>query len=456
MAGGNFNLLSGKTRPGSYINFESNKKSTVGISERGIVMLPLFKAQWGPDETFVTVLNSAPDGQMYKFGKSVYDLDPNMLLIRESLKSAYKVLVYVFNKGTKATATVDVLTIKALYGGSIGNSLRAVVETDPLGGFIVSVYLGSRLTSQYANVQSIEALIEAAKADKYVVFSGTGSLTVNAGVQLAGGTDGQVTNADVTKFLDAAEAQKWNTMAFPIDDAVEQSNVMALKTALKTKITYLRNNMGKYVKAAVADFDADFEGIINVTNAIELDTGEVLSHAQATAWVAGVDAAAPNTVSNTYTAYPGAVAIVDPKTNEQAIEAINKGEFFFSIYENNSGTQVIGVEYDINSLVSFTQKKTKDYRKNRVMRVYDTFAEALQVNFPPNKYDNDEIGWGLMEGIGADLLRQFEQAGAIKNVNLDQDFKVDRTMSQGDETYFIVGIEAKDSAEKLYFTINTK
>ena len=61
-----------------------------------------------------------------------------------------------------------------------------------------------------------------------------------------------------------------------------------------------------------------------------------------------------------------------------------------------------------------------------------------------------------MEGVGKALLKLFADAGAIKNVDYEADFLVDRGRSQGDETYFNVGLEAIDSAEKLYFTIQTR
>ena len=40
------------------------------------------------------------------------------------------------------------------------------------------------------------------------------------------------------------------------------------------------------------------------------------------------------------------------------------------------------MEYDINSLITFTEKKDKSYSKNRVLRVLDTFAENIRANFP--------------------------------------------------------------------------
>ena len=39
MAGGKFDKLAGKVRPGTYMNFESTRSDTVGTSERGTVII---------------------------------------------------------------------------------------------------------------------------------------------------------------------------------------------------------------------------------------------------------------------------------------------------------------------------------------------------------------------------------------------------------------------------------
>lgn len=85
---------------------------------------------------------------------------------------------------------------------------------------------------------------------------------------------------------------------------------------------------------------------------------------------------------------------MDPKDNEAAIAAIKNGEMFFSYSE--AGNVII--EYDINSLVSFKKPKDKTYSKNRVIRTLDAIQEAIQNNFPPNKYDNSPTGLRRYEG----------------------------------------------------------
>ena len=340
----------------------------------------------------------------------------------------------------------NTLTAVAKHGGSRGNLLTVTVDANPLGGYDVLIHLDGSKVTEYEGLHTVEELI--ALNNPYITFGGAGDLGEAAGTTLAGGTDETATNMDITDFIDAWESVKFNTVCFPFDGE-ETKNV---KQAALTKVKYMRDSMGKGVQVVMPNAPGmDYEGVINVTNSVSLD-GDVLSVEEACAWVAGATAGASNTESLTYIRYAGATEVVGPKSNEEAIAAINAGEFFFSVNEDEE----VVVEYDINSLTTFADKKDRTYRKNRVIRVYDTFQEAVQLNFPPNKYDNDSRGWDIMEGIGKTILRQFDDGGAITNVSYDEDFLVDREASVDDETYFNVGLQAVDSAEKLYFTVKTR
>lgn len=445
MAGGRFDKLAGKIRPGTYINFLSGRHDVAGISERGTVIVPLINHDYGPVGEYISLDCSGPDAAITKLGYSIYDNDANgqMLFVREAFKKAAKVLVYRVNGGVKATVTAAPVTATAKYPGTRGNALSFTVASNPVSGFDVLVHLGGSKVSEYNGLKTVEELI--AKADPYIDFTGTGALVAVAGKNLAGGTTTDMENANATKFLDSIEGVKFNTLCFPITDT-------SLQAAAKAKIKYIRENIGKGVQVVMPDTESgDYEGVINVTNSVKVGD-VVLTSAQACAWVAGATAAAMNTQSNTYVEYEGATEVVDPKSHEEAVAAINNGEFFFSVSEAGA----VVVEYDINTLTTFADGKDKTYRKNRVIRVFDTFAEALQLNFPPNKYDNNATGWDIMEGIGRTILKQFEDAGAITAVDYDNDFLVDREASHGDETFFNVGLQPVDSAEKLYFTITTR
>lgn len=442
MAGGTFDKSVGKVRPGTYINFEASNQSTLGSSDRGTVLIPLINHSYGPEKEFITISNESVDSAIDKLGYSVYDDDPSMLLIREAFKNASTVIVYIAKAGTKATGTGGGLSAQAKYGGSRGNALSYSVAANPVAGFDVSVYLDGSTVEAFEGVTNVSALVDS----KYITFTaseGT-SLEAVAGVSLTGGTDGTAANSDIAAFLDDMESVNFNTLAFPVTEE-------SLLAACVTKIKYLRENVGRGVKAVVPDYKADYEGIINVTNSVVIN-GVTLSNAQATAWVAGADASATNVQSNTHKIYVGAESVANAKTHEQAVAAIQNGEFFFSYSENGD----VVVEYDINSLTSFTDRKDKSYSKNRVLRVFDSFAESIRLNFPPNKYSNNENGWNIMDGMGRSILKQFFDAGAIRNVDYDSDFAVVRGESKGDSTYFNVGIQPVDSAEKLYFTVKTR
>lgn len=447
MAGGKFDKLAGKVRPGTYMNFESTRSDTVGTSERGTVIIPLLKPSYGPAGSYIELTNAGPDAAYAKLGYSVYDSDPNrqMLLIREAFKNASKVLVYIPKEGTKAVAKHELepnLTATAKHGGTRGNALTVTVAANPVGGFDVTVSLAGNTAAYYEGLSTVDDLI--AQDCEYVTFTGSGALAAIAAMNLTGGTDATVQNDDLTTFMDTWEKVKFNTVAMPVTDS-------GMKAAIKTKIKYLRESMGRGVQAVVPDFPADYEGIISIKNGYAIDDDK-LSAAEATAWVAGASAGASYVESLTYDAVDGATDLVDALTHEEYVDAINKGHFAFSISEENK----VIVEYDINSLTSFKQPKDETYRKNRVVRVMDTFQESIQLNFPPNKYANDSDGWDIMEGVGKSILKQFAEAGAITDVDYDNDFLVDRDASYGDKTYFNVNLKPVDSAEKLFFTTHTR
>lgn len=447
MAGGKFDKLAGKVRPGTYMNFESTRSDTVGTSERGTAIIPLLKPSYGPAGSYIELTNAGPDAAYAKLGYSVYDSDPNrqMLLIREAFKNASKVLVYIPKEGTKAVAKNELepnLTATAKHGGTRGNALTVTVAANPVGGFDVTVSLAGNTVAYYEGLSTVDDLI--AQDCEYVTFTGSGALAAIAAMNLTGGTDATAQNDDLTTFMDTWEKVKFNTVAMPVTDS-------SMKAAIKTKIKYLRESMGRGVQAVVPDFPADYEGIISIKNGYAIDDDK-LSAAEATAWVAGASAGASYVESLTYDAVDGATDLVDALTHEEYVDAINKGHFAFSISEENK----VIVEYDINSLASFKQPKDETYRKNRVVRVMDTFQESIQLNFPPNKYANDSDGWDIMEGVGKSILKQFAEAGAITDVDYDNDFLVDRDASYGDKTYFNVNLKPVDSAEKLFFTTHTR
>ena len=72
MAGGRFDRLIGKERPGTYINFESGRDTnTINTGTRGTVIIPLPKAAYGPAKKFIKLTTDSPDAEAATFGYSI-------------------------------------------------------------------------------------------------------------------------------------------------------------------------------------------------------------------------------------------------------------------------------------------------------------------------------------------------------------------------------------------------
>lgn len=445
MAGGTFKLSSPKTRPGTYVNVKNGKQPTAAGSPNGIAMIPLIGYDWGPREEWIHLTAESPDGGKAKLGRSIYDDNSLMLMIRLLFLNATEVYVYIPGGGDTAKATVTLgsgsAQVTAKYPGELGNQLKIVSVANPVGGFDVSVVM------EGSEIEMIEGAItvEDLSGFQYVEFSGTGNLSAFASVSLTGGTnDATKTNASVAKFLDAAEKIKFNCMAFPTEET-------SLITALITKIKYIRNSIGWKCQAVVANTAADYEGIYNLVNSFVYEDKQ-LSVIEAAAWLAGAVAGADYITSLTYRTVTGATAVVGEKTNEESIQSIKAGEAFFTVGE--SGNVIL--EYDVNSKVTFTAEDPLDIYKGRPCRVYDTLANDFLLTFIPGKFNNDSDGWSVMEGLGRAMLKAYENDGALTNVELEEDFVVDQGASVGDSVYINVGIQAVASAEKYYLTVVTR
>ena len=441
MAGGTFKLSSPKVRPGAYVVTKNGKQPTASNAPSGIAIIPLIGYDWGPRGEMIHLTNESPDAAKVKFGRSIYDDNECMVMLQLMFLNATEVYTYIAGGGEKAKGTITLKSgtgnVTAKYPGTLGNKLKVVSVANPEGGFDVSVVLDG------SEVELIEGATKVTdlKSD-YVDFAGEGELAAFASASLTGGTneDSKV-NASVATFLDMAEKIKFNYMALPTSEA-------SLITAAVTKIKYIRNSIGWKCGLVVANSATDYENIYNLTNAIEY-AGEELTIPQSTAWLAGAAAAAGYTTSLTYTTVTGATGVVGAKTNEEAIQAIKKGETFFTISE--SGDVIL--EYDVNSKVTFTQDDPTDILKGRPCRVYDSFANDLLLTFVPGRFNNDPTGWTVMEGLGRAILKAYQNDGAIQNVDEENDFLVDRGASTGDSVYISCGIQPVDSAEKYYFTV---
>ena len=444
MAGGTF--TGKKVRPGVYVNVVSNKKNASASGQKGTVLIPFIVHDFGPTGEMINISSAYPDLQLEKLGHSVFDTsNANMLLVREALKRAANVIVWIIKTGTKATGSGGGLTGTAKYGGVLGNKLAFAVTANVEDNtkFDITVVLDGNVMSTYAGLSNITEAI--AIEDPWIDFAKTAVdsvLATVASVSLTGATAATVSNSDVTGMLDAVENAAFDVILFPSEDS-------ELATAFVSKVKTLNDNIGKNVIGVMPNKSADYYGIINVTNSVKTSDGVTLTTAQAAAWVAGATAAAECIEALTYQEYDDAVEIVGVKGSEAAELALKQGQFFFSYFNGK-----VVVEDDINSLVTVGEEQDVSYKKNRVVRTIYDVIKALKDEFPPNKYSNSDTDWDIMDEHGQAILSYFEGKNAIDNVE-DGDFEVDREKSVGDHTFVELQIKPIDSAEKLYFAIYT-
>ena len=308
------------------------------------------------------------------------------------------------------------------------------------------MYLDADATAVYEGVKTVEELIAAAADDKLVKFTGTGDLKAASGVKLAGGTNVTSANGDVTAFVDKMEGIKFNTLCFPVTDAT-------LQTAAITKIKYMRESMGKGVNVVLPDAKSpDHEGVINVTNSVVVD-GVELTHAEACAFVAGITASASCIKSNTYEVYNGATGIVDPKDNEKQPLRPSRTARCSSPTPRRatSSSSTTSILWSLSR-----SPRTRRTARTALSALWTLFrrpsriTSAQQVRQQPDRLRRYE---GHRPSPSSSSTRIW---GAIKNVDYDADFKIDESLSSGDEVYFIVAIQPVDSAEKLFFTVKTR
>jgi hypothetical protein len=361
--GGGLWLTQNKVLPGSYINFVSAARASATLSDRGCVALPL-ALNWGPENEVITL-----DGGDIQ--KSSFDLlgyaytDPEMQPLREIFKGAKTVYLYRINSGgDKATATSGNLTVTAKYGGTRGNDIKVVIQTniDDVAKFDVMTYVGTKLVDT-----QLAATVADLTDNGFVTFSGSGALAAAAGITLTGGSNGTVTGDSYSDFLDAIEAYNFNILVYDgTDNLIKDLFVQFTKR--------MRDDHGVKFQTVLYKYNtADYEGIISVENKV-LDAG--INEAALVYWVAGQEAGCPVNRSVSNKTYDGEFT-VDTAYKQSALEAALKaGKFMF----HKVGDKV-NVLDDINTFVSYTVDKNEDFNNNQVIRVLDQIGNDIAVLF---------------------------------------------------------------------------
>lgn len=443
-AGGTFTVQN-KVRPGVYFRFRSKNKQSLTVGDRGVAAIcePL---HWGAEGQVMEI-----DAGADPTAATGYDLAaPENRFLAEMFKDTNRtaapreVLLYrpAATDSVKASAKIEPLTATAKYTGVRGNDITVIVTalSSPEGSFEVSTVVDGVIKDQ----QTAKTAQELA-ANSWVEFSGTGALTANVGTALTGGADGTVDGKAYSAFLTAIEPRKFDVLIYDGTDST-------VRTAMETFIKRVNTETGRYSQLVYSGgTNPDTRYIINVCSGAELDDGTVLTPQQVCWWAGGALAAATYGEDLTNAVYPNAVDVLPRMTHSQYVDAINAGKFVL-----NADDGTVRVEYDINSLVSYTSEIGEVYRYNRTMRLCNTIANDLYSQFSRNYVgvvDNTDAGRMEYKSAVVKYLTQLQASGGIQNFDGETDVTVEKGDAK-DAVLLTLAIEAVGSTNKIYITLD--
>ena len=443
MAGGNWQNQS-KIRPGVYIRFTSDRGLGLTVSDRGTVAIAE-ALSWGPVETVQTI-EAGADMTPY----TGYDItNPKNRFLNEMFKGTNrtaapnKVLLYRLGATgqTAASVTVSPLTATAKYPGVRGNDISIVITelTSPADTFTVNTVVGGEIVDSQT-AETVEDLV----ANDWVTFSGTGALAATTNSPLTGGADGTPASADYTDFLTAIEPYKFDVLIYDGTDTTVQDAMVAF-------VKRVAEENGFYTQLVAAGLtNPDSRFVVNVNSGAVLSDGTELTPQQVTWWAGGALAGAAYNEDLTYATYPNAVDVTPLLTNSGYEQAIQAGQF---VLWSDDG--VVKVEYDINSLVTYTTDITEPYHMNRVMRLLNTIANDIYKQFSDGyigEVNNNEQGRMMFKSAIVGYLLDIQANNGIQNFTAED---VEVLPGEAIDAVLVnLAIQPVGSINKIYVTLS--
>lgn len=368
--GGGVFLTQNKILPGTYINFVSAASASAVIAERGYAALPI-EMDWGMEgEVFTVETADFQKNSLKIFG---YNYTNEALKgMRDLFRNIKACHFYKLNTGgVKAANTYAT----AKYSGVRGNDLKIVIMANEKSTEEEPVYEVSTLFDQTVmDTQTVKTAAEL-KDNDYVYFITSANLQLTAGMPLTGGTNGSVENGSYQDFLDKIESYAFNTLGCLSDDDM----IKGLFSAFTKR---MRDEAGVKFQCVLHQYQAaDHEGIISVENGQNTDL---------VYWVTGVQAGCAINASTTNRIYDGEYEVKESFTQTQLAAGIVEGRYMF-----HKVSGVVRVLEDINTFVSVSDEKGKDFCNNQTVRVLDQIANDVAYIFNNNylgKVPNDNDG----------------------------------------------------------------
>lgn len=396
LGGGTFVTVGEKTMPGSYINFVSASRANFALSERGYVAIPL-ELDWGEEQKVVTLsLDDFRNNSLTVFGYNFSD--DAMKPLREIFRHAQTVYFYRLGTGTKAASTMAT----AKYAGTRGNKIKivttAIISGETTTGYTVKTFLDDILVDSQ-EVSGSTATTDDLAANDFVVWIDEVSLSAGT-VNLSGGANATITSGNYSSFLAAIEPYSFNVIGYAGTDS-------AIKALFAAFTQRLRDSLGIKFQCVLYQYEtANYEGVVSVEN-----------NADAVYWTVGALAGCPVNKSVTNAKYDGEYEISTNYTQEQLETALKSGKFVF----HKVGDDVRVLE-DINTLTTFTEEKSEDFKENQTIRVIDQIGNDIAAIFNTRFLGiipNDNSGRAALWNEIVKHHSNLQAIGAIENFSGD-------------------------------------
>lgn len=430
LGGGSFTVQN-KKLPGAYINFVSVAAASATLSDRGVATMPL-ELDWGKEGEVFEVTNEDFQKNTLKIFGYAYD-HVKMKGLRDLFLNAKTLYVYRLNGGgTKASNTYA----EALYGGTRGNDLKIVIQTnaDDDEKFDVKTLMGTTEVDS----QTVSAASELV-ANDYVKFKTEADLAVTASTPLTGGTNKTVDGTAHQSYLDKIQPYSYNTMGVVVTDDTTKKLYASFNKRL-------RDEMGIKFQLVLHNYAADYMGVISIKNNVT-DSGE--SAASLVYWVTGLEAGCAVNKSCQNRLYDGEFTVDTDFTQTELEQAIDAGEFV--LHQVNSDVRVLD---DINTMVTTSDTQGDVFKDNQTIRVIDQIANDIAVVFN-TKYlgtvPNDEAG---RLSLWSDIVKHHQELQDIRAIENFSDSDV--SVEAGNDKKSVAvndAVQPVNAMGKLYMTV---
>ena len=372
-------------------------------------------SEWGSSEAIEAVgMTSSPD------------FLPQNRAMSALMHGAQLGLIFPQNTGgTKATGTLDDLTITAKKFGIAGNEITInIIERN--NTYVVTTFFRG-MSQGFQVITTLEDLSENPFVDFSFEIDNTDPEepivpSVPLGeVMLEGGTNGTIPDwtTRMQAFMDAAALEFWHTIAFNMSPT--DTGFITAKAAFVDWLKELNREEQQIRQAVIfnnTEVSDDTEMIININQTAEFD-GTRLTPAEMTLYRTGMTAGTAINVSET-ASNMGRIANIEPRyPKRQRENFINLG--FFIYHQDQDG--VISVVRDINSFVSTEPKKNIQWTDNRTIRTLNDMMIQIALEFTRGymgKVDDNEHGRDMFHTSIHVLFLTYQDISALQNHDINK------------------------------------